>query len=389
MVAPVATVPASVEMLRTLVSFPTVSRDSNLDLIHFVRDRLQALDADIRLTCDDTGRKANLFATVGPRDGRGILLSGHTDVVPVDGQDWTVPPFELTARDGRYYGRGSADMKGFLAVALTLAPEFVARGLRQPLHFALSYDEELGCIGVGRMIDDMVRAGISPACCIVGEPTMMKPVVAHKGKRSYRCHVTGLSVHSAYAPHGVNAVEAAAEAIAWLRGRARRYRESGPFDAGYDVPHTTVHTGVIRGGTALNIVPRTCEFDFEVRHLPVDDPALLLRDFEAYLRQNLEPGMKTIDPDTGFQIEKLSDIPALDTPLESEVVGLVQQLTGTNEIGKVAFGTEASQFQRAGTPAVVCGPGSISQAHKPDEFVAADQLARCEDFVRGVMRQLC
>ncbi|MGE5525119.1 MAG: acetylornithine deacetylase [Rhodospirillaceae bacterium] len=380
---------ATIEMLRTLVAFPTVSRDSNLELINYARDVLRALDASCRLTYDDERRKANLFATLGPESGAGIVLSGHTDVVPVEGQQWDSAPFTLVQREGRWYGRGAADMKGFLACVLALAPEFVARGLRVPLHVALSYDEEVGCLGVGRLIEGLARAGISARGCIVGEPTLMRPVIAHKGKRSYRCTVTGLASHSAYAPRGVNAVEAAAEAVAYLKRMARHCRDEGPHDGSFDVAYTTVHTGVIHGGTALNIVPAQCCFDFEIRHLPEVDPEALLEEFREYLSRELEPEMRAVHPGAGFKVERLSEIPALDNGPETEIVALAQELTTETEIDKVSYGTEASQFQGAGIPAVVCGPGSIQQAHRPNEYIASEQLAACEAFLRRLMDRMC
>lgn len=378
-----------VEMIRRLIAYPTVSRDSNLELIHYARDHLRNLGAEIRLTFDDERRKANLFATLGQSDEPGIVLSGHTDVVPVAGQDWDSDPFEMIEKDGRLYGRGTADMKSFIALALALAPEFAARKLKTPLHFALSYDEEVGCLGVGRLIEDLASAGIRPASCIVGEPTLMKPVIAHKGKKSYRCTVRGLTVHSAYAPQGVNAVEAAAEAVAYLKGMARRHRDGGPFDRSFDIAHTTVHTGVIRGGTALNIVPHECTFDFEFRHLPGDDPQALLREFKNYLSTTLEPEMQAVHPEAGFQIEQLSEIPALDTGAETEIVALAHELSCCGEIGKVSYGTEAAHFQTAAIPTVVCGPGSIAQAHKPNEYVTLEQVAQCEEFLRRLMDRVC
>ena len=381
--------PSSVEMLRRLIAFPTVSRDSNLDLIHYLRDYLKPFDADIRLTYDDGKRKANLFATLGPRGEPGIVLSGHTDVVPTEGQAWDTDPFEMVEKDGRLYGRGACDMKGFLACVMALVPELMERGLKTPLHLAFSYDEEVGCLGVGRLIADMRRSGVRPNACIVGEPTEMRPVIAHKGKKGYRCTVRGLAGHSAYAPLGVNAVEYAAEAIAFLKAMGRRHRDKGPYDRGFDIAHTTVHTGVIRGGTALNVIPHECAFDFEFRHLPGDDPEALLREFTDYVRKKLEPEMRPVHPPAGFTIEPLSDIPMLDTGPESEVVALAQELTGERDIGKVSFATEGSQFQRAGIPTVVCGPGSIAQAHKPNEYVSLDQIARCEAFLRRLMTHMC
>jgi len=380
---------SSVEMLRRLIAFPTVSRDSNLELIRFVRGFLDPYGAEIRLTHDAAKRKANLFATLGPRGEGGILLSGHTDVVPVEGQAWDTDPFELVEKDGRLYGRGTCDMKGFIACVLALVPDFMERGLRTPLHLAFSYDEEVGCIGVGRLIADLRQAGIRPRSCIVGEPTEMRPVIAHKGKRGFRCTVRGLAGHSAYAPLGVNAVEFAAEAVAFLKGLARRHRDQGPYDRGFDIAHTTVHTGVIRGGTALNVIPHECAFDFEFRHLPGDDPEALLREFTDYVRKKLEPEMRAVHPAAGFTIEPLSEIPMLDTGPEAEVVALAQELAGSGEIGKVSFATEGSQFQRAGIPTVVCGPGSIAQAHKPNEYVTLDQIARCDDFLGRLAHRIC
>ena len=380
---------SSLEMIRKLIAFPTVSRESNLELIHYARDTLQELGAEARLTFDDDHRKANLFATLGPRGVPGIVLSGHTDVVPVDGQAWHTDPFELVEKDGRLYGRGTADMKSFVAIALALAPEFARRGLKTPIHFAFSYDEEVGCIGVGRLLTDLAHAGIKPRSCIVGEPTLMRPVIAHKGKRGFRCTVRGLACHSAYAPHGVNAVEAAAEAVAYLKNMARRHRDHGPYDRGFDVAHTTVHTGVMRGGTALNIVPHECTFDFEFRHLPGDDPDALFAEFRDYLEHTLAPEMRAVDAHTGFTIVPLSALPALDNGPEVEVVGLAQELSGNDDIGKVSFGTEGSQFQRAGIPTVVCGPGSIEQAHKPDEYVEIEQVLKCEQFLRRLMDRVC
>lgn len=375
----------TLRLIRELVAFPTVSRDSNLQLIDYLRELLRPLDADLRLTFDDDRRKANLFATLGPRGGSGIVLSGHTDVVPVDGQEWTSDPFMVGERDGRLYGRGTSDMKSFIACVLALAPQYVNRGLKTPLHLAFSYDEEVGCLGVRGLLEDMVAAGIRPRSCVVGEPTEMRPVIAHKGKQSYRCTVRGLASHSAYAPYGVNAVEAAAEAVAFLKQLARRHRDRGPYDRGFDVAYTTVHTGVIHGGTALNIVPQDCVFDFEFRNLPGDDPEQLRAEFEEHVRTVIEPEMHAVDPRCGFSIRKMSEIPALDTGAEAEITALAQEFSGSSDILKVSFGTEASQFQAAGVPTVVCGPGSIREAHKPDEFVTLEQVVRCERFLHGLM----
>lgn len=377
----------TITMIQKLVAFPTVSRDSNLALIDFVHAYLRGLGADVRLTFDDDRRKANLFATLGPHRDGGLVLSGHTDVVPYEGQAWDTDPLQVHEQDGRLYGRGTSDMKSFIAIALALLPEYASR-LAQPLHLALSYDEEVGCLGVGRLIEDLARAGVRPAACVVGEPTLMSAVIAHKGKRSYRCAVQGYAGHSAYAPSAVNAVEAAAEAIAFLKRMARRLRDHGPYDHGFDVPHTTVHTGVIHGGTALNIVPHECSFDFEFRHLPGDDPEALLTELRAYIQDEIEPEMKEIQQETGFDIAQLSEIPALDNGPETQIVALIHELTGNNRIGKVSYGTEGSQFQRAGMSTVICGPGSIEQAHKPNEYIELEQVAACERFLRQLMERM-
>ena len=389
MQSPENSVSASIAMLRKLIAFPTVSRDSNLELIQFARDQLQEIGAMVRLTYDDERRKANLFATLGPPHEPGIVLSGHTDVVPVDGQAWDTDPFTLLEKDGRLYGRGTADMKSFIAVALTLAPEFARRGLKIPVHFALSYDEEVGCIGVGRLIADLAHAGIKPKSCIVGEPTLMQPVIAHKGKHVYRCTVRGHTCHSAYAPQGVNAVEAAAEAVAFLKGMARRHRDQGPYDHSFDIAHTTVHTGVIHGGAALNIVPDECVFDFEFRNLPGDDPEALLAEFKHHIATRIEPEMRATHPDAGFTITPLTVLPTLNTSPEAQIVALAQELSDCQELGKVSFGCEAAHFQHAGIPTVVCGPGSIAHAHKPNEFVTLDQVSKCELFLRRLLNRVC
>jgi acetylornithine deacetylase len=381
--------PQVLEAIGQAIAFPTVSRDSNLALIDWARARLEALGARVRMTHDDTRTKANLFATLGPDAAGGVVLSGHTDVVPVEGQRWDTDPFRAEIDGDRIYGRGTADMKGFVATALALAPEFVANGLRQPLHFALSYDEEIGCIGVRSLIADLKRAQIRPDTVLVGEPTSMRVVVGHKGKHGYRCTVRGLSCHSAYAPHGVNAVEAAAEVIAYLKGMARRFRDGGPHDALFDITHTTVHTGTVEGGTALNIVPKECRFDFEFRHLPGDDPAQLFEEVKCYAETHLLPEMRRVDPASGFEWEPLTIMPGLNVGADSEPARLALGLTDFRDIGKVSYGTEASLFQQAGFPAVVCGPGSIEQAHKPNEYVDLDQIAQCEAYLRRLMQRMC
>jgi acetylornithine deacetylase len=371
----------SVEMVRRLVAFDTTSRGSNLALIAFVRGYLDSHGVASELVFDETGNKANLYAKLGPAGVGGIMLSGHTDVVPVDGQDWHSDPFTVLAKDGRLFGRGTADMKSFVAVVLALLPGLAARPLRIPLHLALSYDEEVGCRGARRLIAAIADRPDRPRLCIVGEPTLMQPVTGHKGKRSFRCRVRGFEAHSALAHLGVNAIEAAAELVALLKSMARHKREAGPFDPEYAPPYTTIQTGVIHGGTALNIVPKDCAFDFEFRLLPGEDRDAGIGELRAFAETRLLPEMRAIRSEAAIEFEELSAFPGLDTAGDAEVTRLVAGLTGANGTAKVSFGTEGGLFQEAGIPTVVCGPGSIEQAHKPDEFIDLEQIARCEAFI--------
>jgi acetylornithine deacetylase len=380
------------EMIRTLVAFDTTSRESNLALIDWVQGWLGSHGIDSTLTFDDGQRKANLFATLPAQDGNavtgGVVLSGHTDVVPVDGQSWATPPFAATPVGDRIYGRGVTDMKSFSATGLAMVPEFLRRGLKRPLHFALSYDEEVGCIGVRRLIADIAARGVQPLGCIVGEPTGMELVVAHKGKKSWRCRIRGHEAHSSLTPQGVNAVQIACEIVAYLTTMARRFRDRGEFDHAYDVAYTTVHTGVIHGGTALNIVPRDCTFDFEIRHLPFDDPDQLFREVEAFARCFL-PEMRAVAPDSYIAFDALSTMPGFDTRGDSDIAALGRACNGTHDTGKVSFGTEASLFHQASMPTIICGPGHIAQAHQPNEWVSLQQLARCETFMRRLADRVC
>ncbi len=380
--------PDKIRLLADLIRFDTTSRHSNLELIEYVADYLSDLGVESLRVESEDGRKANLYATLGPADRPGIALSGHTDVVPVDGQEWDSDPFEMHHRDGRVYGRGSADMKGFIATCLAMAPELAARDLAAPIHLVLSYDEEVGCLGVRRLLDMLKDAPIKPRGCIIGEPTEMRVIRGHKGKLSVQCRVRGFECHSSLSHQGVNAVEYAAMAIARLRARAAEFRENGPFDQGYDPPYTTVHTGVIQGGTALNIVPKDCRFEFEYRNLPEDDSNAELAAFKAYVENAFVPEMTAKVSGTGFSFETQSEFPPLDTDENHEMVALAKKITGANRAGKVAFGTEAGLFQDAGIPAIICGPGSIEQAHKPNEFVTLDQLDRCEMFIRKLGDEL-
>ncbi|MDA1090697.1 MAG: acetylornithine deacetylase [Proteobacteria bacterium] len=373
----------SLDLIKTLIAFDTTSRESNLALIAFIQAYLSGHGVESMLVHNDAGTKANLYATLGDTDKGGVMLSGHTDVVPVDGQSWDTEPFQATAKDGNLYGRGTADMKSFIAVALAFVPEFQKRRLKTPIHLAFSYDEEVGCIGVRRLIDKLKEMPVKPAMCIVGEPTSMQVVTGHKGKRSFIANVRGLESHSALAPMGVNAVEYAAELITYMRNMARRIEADGPFDDLYEVTHTTVHTGKISGGVQLNIVPKSCRVEFEFRYLGIDDPDTLEAEIRDYATNTLEPQMQAVSAGTGIDIECYNDMPGLEMDPGEDVVAFVKALAGRNDHAKVAFGTEAGLFHsRVQIPTVVCGPGDIAVAHKPNEFISLEQIAKCEDFMQ-------
>ena len=376
--------PQSLALIEKLISFDTTSRESNLGLIEWVRDYLKGHGVESTLVYDASGRKANLFATVhgrrGPQGKSGIVLSGHTDVVPVDGQDWDTDPFKATIRDGRLYARGACDMKGFIGVALAMTPTFVAADLAMPLSFALSYDEEVGCIGVRGLIEQLTREGFKAAGVIVGEPTSMQVIVAHKGKRSYRCQVHGHEAHSALTPQGVNAIEYAARVITHIRHIADRMGQIETRDNGFDVPFTTLQTGTIRGGTATNIVPRECVFDWEFRYLPGADPDALENEVRAYAR-SLEPEMRKVAQEAGIEITLSSDAPGSYLGEDHAVTQLAIALAKNPATAKVAYATEAGLFEKAGLPSIICGPGSIDQAHKPNEYCDLAQLVQCELFM--------
>lgn len=375
----------SQQMLAQLVGFDTVSTKSNMALIHWVQNYLEGFGISSTLIHDETGGKANLHAVIGPADAPGVVLSGHTDVVPVDGQAWDSDPFALREHDGLLYARGTCDMKGFIAVALAKVPALVARQqagqLAVPVHFAFSYDEELGCLGAHSLAETIAAFPVRPQLCIVGEPTLMKPITGHKGICDFDCAVHGRESHSSLAPYAVNAVEAAAELVAYIKSLARRMQSEGPFNKAFDPPFTTLHTGVMQGGTALNIVPNRCDFSFEIRNIPEVDPEDLVEEIRQYAFKTLEPRMKEIDPKTGFDIKAAAKVQAFDIANDHPMVDLVLQLTGANEAAKVSFATEAGIFQQSGVPTVVCGPGSIAQAHKPNEFIAQEQLLKCEHFL--------
>ncbi len=379
---------SSLSYLDRLVAFPTVSRDSNLDLTAHIADELKALGIASELVHSADGKKANLWATIGPRDKQGIVLSGHTDVVPVEGQNWSSDPFKLTTRDGNHYGRGSADMKGFIACCLSMAHQAVETDLKTPLHFAFSYDEEIGCIGVRRLLDMLKSFPVRPRLCIVGEPTMLQVVTAHKGKLGYRVIAHGLEAHSSLAPIGVNAIYMACDLIGEIRALQARIASQGPRDGEYEVPYTTLHVGKIKGGEVMNIVPNEASFDFEIRYLPKHDGTQLAAAIKK-AAERIAAGYRSVFAKARFSFEDLQSYPALDTPVDSEAVNFVRALTGGNSTGKITFGTEGGLFQKElGVPAVVCGPGNIAVAHKPDEYVSAEQLALCDQMLGRLLERL-
>ncbi|WP_409285741.1 acetylornithine deacetylase [Pseudomonas protegens] len=374
--------PSSRELLAHLVGFATVSRDSNLELIGFIRDYLARHGVDSELIYNPQRTKANLFASIGPSDRGGVVLSGHTDVVPVDGQAWSVEPFVLSERQGRLYGRGTADMKGFIASVLAAVPGLTRRRLRLPVHLAFSYDEEVGCLGVRPMLERLQQRSHKPLLCLIGEPTELRPVLGHKGKLAMRCQVRGAACHSAYAPYGVNAIEYAARLIGKLGEIGSRLAQPEHHDPRFDPPFSTVQTGTIQGGRALNIVPAECQFDFEVRTLPGDDAQAVVEQLQGYAEAELQPQMQAVQADTGITLQPLSAYPGLATAADSQAAELLALLSGSREFTTVAFGTEGGLFHEAGIPTVVCGPGSMDQGHKPDEFISLEQLHGCDAMLR-------
>ena len=379
------------DLLRELVAIDTTSRKSNLPLIQFVEDFLADLGIESRRVWYEDGRKANLIATVGPAELPGIAVSAHTDVVPVDGQDWDTDPWVLTRRDDRLYGRGTADMKGFLAVVLAALPGLVESDLAVPLRLVCSPDEEVGCVGILPLLEELRQDPNRPDFAIVGEPTSMQVVLAHKGHYARRCRVRGIEAHSSFAPLAVNAVEYAARIVARITEIARRKADGGPFDERYPVAHTTLHTGLLHGGTAFNIVPRDAYFDFEVRTVGDDNPEAILGEIEQYAREQLLPEMHRIYDGSSITFEELSSTRGLNTDRHHAVVAEALALSdglGPTDTGQVSYATEAGLFQAAGIPAVVCGPGSIEQAHGPNEYIELDQLARSELWMERLGRRL-
>ena len=375
-------------MLARLVAFDTTSRNPNLDLIGFVRAWLDRHGVPYRISTDPTGQKANIHAIIGPKTAGGIALSGHVDTVPVDGQAWSADPFTLRQAEGKLYARGAADMKGFVAACLAAVPELAARKLARPIHLFITHDEETDMAGARELIDDLAASGLQPAMCIVGEPSLMQPILGHKGRLALRVVARGKPGHSSEPAKGVNAIAAAAEAIAYLNAEARRFAAAGPFDTNFDPPHTTAHVGTIQGGSILNIIPEACEFVMEWRTIPTDDFFAEVERLRTHLAAAIEPAMKAVDPACGFTLEVMNWIPGLRLPGEHALADLVKQLTGANATGYVSYGTEGGLFEQSGIPTIVCGPGSIAQAHQPDEWIAQQQLDSCDAFIRRLADRL-
>jgi acetylornithine deacetylase len=377
----------SEEILARLIAFDTTSTTSNLQLIDFIRNLLDEHAIASQLVHNDDRSRANLYATIGPDNIGGVMLSGHTDVVPTTGQDWNSNPYQMLSDDQLLIGRGACDMKGFIACVLAALPEIGADSLQTPIHLAFSYDEEIGCVGAKRLVETMEGFEVKPRIGLIGEPTDMAMVLGHKGKVSYRVTVTGLSCHSAYISNGVNAVEYAAELIAFIRAMNTRVQQQ-QLDQSYSVPHSTFHVGNIKGGTALNIVPRQCEFEFEIRNLPQQDIETLVHDIKHYANDVLLADMRERYPEAAIEFDELSYYPGLHTDPASTVIAYTRAINPVDRIGdNVSFGTEAGLFDDIGINCLVCGPGSIDQAHKPDEFVKREQMLCCDQMIENLVHR--
>jgi len=376
-------------LLGRLIAYDTTSTTSNLELIDFVRNYLEDYSIRSQLVYNDDKTCANLYATIGPDDVGGVMLSGHTDVVPTSGQNWHSDPYAIKADDDAFYGRGACDMKGFIACVLAGVPQMVSQKLSTPIHLAFSYDEEIGCVGVKKLIDAMRGFDVKPKIGLIGEPTDMAMVLGHKGKAAFKVEVTGSSCHSAYITSGVNAVEYAAELIAFIRKMNNEVQQRQLLDEHYTVPHSTFHVGNIRGGTALNIVPKQCEFEFEIRNLPQDQLDDHIHEIKHYARDVLLADMRQRFEDSQIDFNPISHYPGLSTSRDSEVIAYTQSINPVNQFGdNVSFGTEAGLFdQHLGINSVVCGPGSIDQAHKPDEYVSRQQMQYCDEMIENLVNR--
>ena len=379
---------STIGILAELVAHDTTSRNTNLPLIGWIADYLAALGVSSHLSHDLTGTKANLHAVIGPPVAGGLALSGHVDTVPVDGQDWHTDPFILQVRDGRAQARGAVDMKGFVASMLAAVPDLQRMRLLRPVHLFVSYDEEVDCDGARVLVRDLAERSMTPELCIVGEPSLMRPITAHKGRLSVRATVTGRAGHSSQPARGVNAVHAAAEAVSAIAAEGRRLEREGRREAGFEPEHSTIHVGLIAGGSILNIIPERATFEMEWRTIPGDDAAAELDRLRGYLRDTTERWMRAVDPAAGILLEPMDVLPPLALDPDHVLADLVRQATGRNDHGKVSYGTEAGIYQEAGIASIVCGPGDIAQAHRADEWVAIEQLDRCDAFIRQVASRL-
>jgi acetylornithine deacetylase len=379
---------STIEILNRLIGFATVSSESNLDIVAWIEDYLSQHGVTSRRIPDRTGRKASILATIGPAERAGVVLSAHTDVVPVAGQDWTSPPFTATARDNRIIGRGATDMKGFIATVLAHVPHFKAAAVAAPVHIALSYDEEVGCLGAPDLVAEVAAAPVMPALCIVGEPTGLKVGYAHKGKVARRVVVTGRGGHSALPHRAANAVFAAARIVTALENLALRTANAGQRDDAFDPPYTTVHVGSLHGGTALNFVPDRATLEFEIRYMPGTDVNALLAEADAAVAEARQ-SLKAQAPEADISVEEMASYPALQTACASAVVAIAQRLAdGRDSATTVSFGTEAGLYAQAGIPTVVCGPGDIGRAHKADEWIGLDELAGADRMMQRLASQL-
>lgn len=379
----------TLDWLTKLVACDTTSRHSNLSLIEMVADYLSTYGMNIRYTYNEGKTKANLFATVGGQKKQegGLILSGHTDVVPVDGQNWESNPFQVRIQEGRAYGRGTADMKGFIACVLKLVPYIIQLKLNYPVHIALSFDEEIGCLGAPLLIKDFLSEGCKPAACIVGEPSNMRPVLAHKGIEGYHCQVMGKAAHSSLTAEGCNAIAYASHMIVFLQRLAEDLKTTGQQDPHFDVPYSTLSVNLIDGGTAGNIIPAHCEFFFDLRHLPNEPPRKIINKIENFIDQELLPLMLREFEQGQIQLQKSAGVPSFSAAKEAAFPNMVLNLMKEQEVLKVAYATEAGQFQSANIQTVVCGPGNIQQAHKPNEFIALQQLELCVDFLKKLLHE--
>ncbi len=380
------------QILAELIGFPTVSSDSNLELIAYAANTLSGLGAQIAISRDETGTKANLFATLGaaghgPGDG-GIVLSGHTDVVPVDASEWASDPFVMEEREGRLYGRGTCDMKGFIACCLAMAPHFAASELKRPVHFAFTYDEEVGCFGARALVEELEKAGVKPGVVVIGEPTEMRVIEGHKGCYEYSTEFHGLEGHGSRPELGVNAVEYAARYIVRLMHIADQLKGRAPAGSRFEPPWTTLQIGQVEGGAARNVIAGHCTVDWEFRPVQPGDVDFVKSGIGAYVDEVLLPAMRSVTPDAAIVTTVIGEVAGLEVVPESEARRIVCELTGADAADVVSFGTEAGLYQQYGVSAVVCGPGSIAQAHKPDEFVSLDQLQACLDMLEKLRRSI-